>query len=174
MVEKLLILTIVTTIFILNSSRGDDSRTNNFILNSAIEFRILTPDGDDLLNSETSGHFSLQDMQLYYLINGEKTKVQDLDPQIGGNNGIMLITEGATYSLRCFTYSNRDEWLTHEKDGVKTGRSVAYLELNGEVTDTIKTEWESKENKYFVIKKVWYNNELHEPAEEIFSVIKSN
>jgi len=42
---------------------------------------------------------------------------------------------------------------------VKTGQSTARLELDKNLIDTIKTEWESGK-QYLRITKAWYNGEL--------------
>lgn len=167
--KKLLIIAIATNLII--GCAKNDSPVNEYILNNAVEFNILNENGDDLLNKSTSGYFSVDKMKLFYLINGEKYEVYDENMALPRNIG--LVTEVSPYRLGIATYSG-EEGLTNEENGIKTGISIAYLELNEVVTDTIKTEWESKENKYFVVKKVWYNSELQESAEEIFSVIKSN
>ncbi|MGV8945106.1 MAG: hypothetical protein ACOH1N_01635 [Lutibacter sp.] len=170
--KKIIFLTI--SILIMSCSNDHTSEQNEFVITSDVNFNILSQNGADLLNSATTDYFSTDNMQLYYLIGGEKIKVQDFDPQIGGKNGIMLGTETTPYFLRCFTYSHGDEGLIKEENGIKTGIAIAYLELNGEVTDTIKTEWESKEGKYFRNTKVWYNDVLVLPqyAENVFSIIK--
>ena len=107
-------------------------------------------------------------MKLYYLVNGEKIEVYDSNMAYPRNIG--LITETTPYTLGITTYDG-DEDLISEENGVKTGVSIAYLELNENVSDTIKTQWESKEGKYFVNRKVWYNGEL-KSVEEPFIIIK--
>jgi len=168
--KKLIFFTI--SILIISCSDNGISEENNVYVNVGVDFSILNSNGEDLLNSATLGYFPFAGMQLYYEINGKKIAVQDFDPQVGGNNGIMLITETVPYRLRCFTYNHGDEGLVKNENGIKTGISIAYLELNGEVTDTIKTEWESKEDKYFINTKVWYNDVLQESADKVFSVVK--
>lgn len=165
---KNLIRVVSLSLLIISCSSNDDE-VNQSVIDVGIDFSLLNQEGEDMLNSETANYFS--EMQLYYLINGEKIKVQDYNPQIGDHNGTMLITESSPYRLRCFTYCCGYEGITSDEDGIKRGVSIAYLELNKEVTDTIKTEWELKEGKYFVNRKVWYNGEL-KSVEEPFTVIK--
>lgn len=168
--KKLIFFTI--SILIMSCSKDQNLEVNNFNLDVSVDFSILNSNGEDLLNPKTLGYFPFAGMQLYYEIDGIRIAVQDFDPQAGGNNGIMLINETVPYRLRCFPYSHGDEGLVKDENGIKTGISIAYLKLNGEVTDTIKTEWESKEDKYFINTKVWYNDVLQESAHKVFSVVK--
>jgi hypothetical protein len=164
---------ILIAVIILNMSCSkDEESSKNVVVSVGVEFYILNQTGDDLLNSATHGYFSYDKIKLYYLINGEKVAVQDFDPQVGGNNGLMLNSEKKPYTLKCITYNHGENGLISDIDGVKTGIAIAFLELSEGITDTIKTEWESKEGKYFVNKKIWYNGELHEPVDSAFEVRK--
>jgi hypothetical protein len=153
------------------SCSKEKTTLNGAVVNTKAEFSILNEDGDDLLNPATKGYLPFTKFKLYYLINGQKIAAQDFDSQIGGTNGMMLITEKQPYTLRCFTYCHGDEGLISEIEGIKRGIAIAYLEINDQITDTIKTEWIHKPG-YFVNEKLWYNGELHEPAELVFKVQK--
>ena len=168
--KTIMILTIVAALIVGCSDDDGEFIIHGFALISEVSFNILNEDGDDLLDSVNSGYYPVEEMKLYYLINGEKKEVYDANMYLPRNIG--LSTEVTPYRLRVFTYDGRNCYIS-EEDGVRTGISIAYLELNKEETDTIKTEWESKEGWYFIVRKVWYNGELHN-AEEAFSVIKSN
>jgi len=139
------------------------------IISVDVNFNILNQDGEDLLNPETPDYFPFEDMKLFYLINGEKVEVND--PNMDTPRNIMLITETSPYTLRCFT-SDSDAGFTHEENGSKIGTSIAYLELNENDTDTVTTEWASKDCS-FSNDKVWYNDEL-QAVGSVFEVVKSN
>lgn len=153
----------------MSCSKNDDVEKNGFVKSVGVEFNILNQDGDDMLNPATMDYLPLENMKLYYLINGEKIEVYDSSMAYPRNIG--LITETIPYRLGIATYDGEDG-LISEVDGVKTGIAIAFLKLSEGITDTIKTEWESKEGKYFVNKKIWYNGELHEPADSVFEVRK--
>jgi hypothetical protein len=167
---KIFIL-ISVIIFSMGCSR-DETLSNNAIIDSIVEFSILNESGDDLLNPTTHGYFSFDKMKLYYLINDEKIAVQDFDPQVGGNYGLILNTEKSPYTLKCITYNQGEDGLISEVNRAKKGIAIAFLELSEGITDTIKTEWYYKEGMSFVINKVWYNEELHQPTYSIFEVRK--
>lgn len=165
--KKLVFLTI--SILIMSCSHEDNTEPNGFVKSVGVEFNILNQKGDDLLNPATSGYLPLENMKLYYLINGKKIEVYD--PNMAYPRNIGLIKETTPYRLGIGTYDGEDG-LVNEENDIKTGIAIAYLELSEEITDTIKTEWESKVGKYFVNKRVWYNGELQESVDLVFKVRK--
>lgn len=165
---KILILLCVLNILI---SCSKDENMNSSVVSVAVEFSLIDQNGDDLLDSLTPNYFKREEMELYYLIDNKKIKATDFDPQIGKQNGIMLITETVPFRLRIFTYHHGDNGLISEVNGVKTGRSITYVELNGATTDTIKAEW-GNGNNCFVNTKIWYNGELQTYPDTPFVITK--
>jgi len=165
------LITILFLLIIFSCSDNDDEPVCCFVLNNGVKFNILNQQGEDLLNDSTPEYFPVEEMTLYYLINDEKIEAQHM---LGGleNDGIGLSTDSNPYYLSCLSNIYDGDLTIDEETGIGTGISITYLQLNNQVTDTIKTEWESKEDKYIVNKKIWYNGELHEPAEIVFEVIK--
>lgn len=108
-------------------------------------------------------------MKLFYLINNEIVEVFDSNMNLPRNIG--LITESTPFQLVIATYVG-EEGFTHEENGYKIGTTIAYLELNENDTDTIITEWASKEY-FFGNDKIWYNGEFYERG-SVFQVVKSN
>lgn len=164
--KHLMILILLFTI--MSCSDNEEMAKASFVLDSQVTLAIINQNGDDLLNPATSNYFSLENMKLYYLVNDEKIEIYD--PNMAYPRNIGLITETTPYTLGVATYDG-DEDLISEENGVKTGISIAYLKLNENITDTIKTQWESKEGEYFVNRKAWYNGEL-KSVEEPFIIIK--
>ncbi len=149
-------------------SNEDNNEESSFYLNSDVNLSLVNENGEDLLNSTTEGYFS--DIQLYYVVDGEKIKAQEYDSQCGGENGTLLITETTPYKLRCFTYDYYES-ISDDSGEIFTGTSIALLELSSEITDTITTEWETNLVDYFTVTKVWYNGEL-KSIDESFTIIK--
>lgn len=178
MVMKNILIAISSILMLVNCSneKQEDEIMNpsNYYISTAVRITLINNKGEDLLRPSTENYFEFDKINLYYLLNGKKVKVQDYDPQIGGDDdkGMVLITETTPYQLACFTYFHGDEGLLSIENGVKTGHSTAYLELNENKTDTIVTEWESKENKHIIVRKIWYNGELFDAENEIVRVIK--
>ena len=167
---KAIIIPLITIVLALGCSK--EIKDGPCIISTRVDINILNQDGEDLLNPEIPGYFPFEDMKLYYLIKGEKIEVAVFDPQTGGDGGIFLITEIDPYILAILTYSHGDEGFTHENNGYKIGTAIAYLELNENDTDTIITEWASKDC-YFGNNKVWYNGEL-QAMNSVFQVVKTN
>ena len=164
--KNLLILFLIATI--MGCSKKEDLKITGFNLNVGVEFSLLNEKEEDLLNPNTPNHFELEKMKLYYKIGDNVVEVFDENMALPRNIG--LNTETNPIQLGIGSYSGY-EGMISEENGIKTGISIAYLALNSEETDTIKTQWESKEGKYFVNRKVWYNGEL-KSVEEPFIIIK--
>ena len=155
--NKIFILLLSCIVFSCDSNTPENGYDCCTVVDLDIDFSFTNEKGEDLLNPETDGYYSLDSIQLYYLINNEKVKVQDYDLQMGGNNGLLLITEMNPYALRCFTSGSAFEEIRNSEEKELNGQSINYLELNSETTDTIRTEWEYGEG-YFVVTKVWFND----------------
>jgi len=113
-------------------------------------------------------YFPFEPMKLYYDINGRTQEVYN--PLMDSPRNISLITETSPHRLRVFTSSNREN-ITSDQDGIQKGESTAYLKLNDQITDTIRTEWEAGEC-YFVNRKLWYNGVLYDPIPEVIEIVK--
>lgn len=151
---KTIILILTISLMLVNCS-SDDNNDNQFVLDNGIEFNIMDGFGNDMLNSNT---YIIENMKLYYLVNGQIILANEFDSQIGSHNGIMYINEITPTQLRVFSNSYYENFIS-EENGIKRGEHIAYLQLNENDTDTIKTEWEYKENSFFRNTKIWYNGE---------------
>jgi len=139
------------------SCSKDDERDGPFIIDNGITLTFTNKNGEDLLNPETPDHYNFEEMRLYYLIDGTKEEVYN--PLMSTPRRLGLITETTPLQLGIGTYDGKEGAVSTDKDGVTTGYSVAYLELNSETVDTIKTEWITN-GRYFVNTKTWYNGVL--------------
>jgi len=133
-----------------------------------LNISIKNGQGKDLLSSDTESYFPFEPMKLYYDINGRTQEVYN--PLMDSPRNISLITETSPHRLRVFTSSNR-EGLTSDQDGIQKGENIAYLKLNDQITDTIRTQWEAGEC-YFVNRKLWYNGVLYDPIPEVIEIVK--
>jgi len=138
-----------------------------FNLNTGISLAFQNAKGDDLLNPTTQKALVVNEFMLYYLVNGKKVIAEDYRK---GSRSMMTITETSPHRLRVFTSSNR-EGLTSDQDGIQKGENIAYLKLNDQITDTIRTQWEAGEC-YFVNRKLWYNGVLYDPIPEVIEIVK--
>ncbi len=169
--KKIIILLISFTFLVFWScSKEDGIEQEEYgpgpIIKSNVIINIKNKDGKDLLNPSTAGYLPFEQMKLYYLIKGKKNEVYD--PNMAVPRGIKLITTKNPYQLAVSVYSGDD---VEEKNGVKKGISITYLEFNSNITDTIKTEWEAKEHEYYKITKFWYNNKLYN-SDKVLTIYK--
>lgn len=149
---KSIILTVILSIMLINCT-SDDNNDNQFVLDIGVEFNIKDRFGNDLLNNNT---YNVDDMKLFYLINGDMEEVYN--PSLDNPRNILLINEVTPFRIAIGTNASYNEFIT-EENGIKKGEHIAYLQLNENDTDTIKTEWVYKENAYFRNTKISYNGE---------------
>jgi len=111
--------------------------------------------GENLLNPETDGHYSPDEMEIYYEQSGEAIRV---------DNGYLLMGE-----------SNGEEYLVLWPDTTKVSAiTTTYLKLSEGDMDTIQADIQVKEG-FVVVGDVWYNGELVVGKDEefrIFTVVK--
>ncbi len=109
---------------------------------AVVNIRILNKDSEDLLSPATKGHFSFDNMKLYYVVKGDnRDEVYPLK--------MMLVKEASPNFLQL--YLNLEK-LSDKKQRIVT----SYLQLSDGVTDTIKVEVDD----CFMRKKMWYNGKL--------------
>lgn len=149
-------LTVIFLIAAFMSCSKDNVPQSGTYIGAVAEISFLNQNQEDLLDTLTPGSFAFDDMRLYYLKHDKKVEVYD--PHMDAPRSLRLIK--ATPNRLWIGFSTDTvEGVIGEKDGNKIGVSIAYLQLNDAVTDTIKTEWESHPG-YFDITRVWYNGEL--------------
>lgn len=119
-------------------------------LKSDIKISYRGAVGEDLLNPATKNALKTDEMELFYIKNGVKTKVSDLNTDKSKNLNINYNEALKEYTL--------DVDLNYEFD--EQNMSVAFLEFRGR-TDTIEASWASADRGSCVwYKKIWYNNQL--------------
>ncbi len=137
-------------------------------LRVGLQLSFLNQKGEDLLSSDTESYFPFEPMRLRHDINGRIQEVYN--PLLDSPRGISLTTKTSPYRLRVRTYGGK-EGITSDQDGIQKGENIAYLQLNEQITDTLRTEWEASEC-YFINRKLWYNGVLYDPIPEVIEIVK--
>lgn len=131
----------------------DDEDMNRFNLENQIYLSLKNSDGQNLLDTETENSININDIQLYYLIDNEPVEVTI---ENGYNMGSIELTSDKL--LKVFTNPSSSN-IVEETSEFHIVENIAYLKLSETDTDTIKTHSKSSQN-YFLLSKVWYNDEL--------------
>jgi len=156
-------------VFLIGCNKNDESNNHGVVVEAVVEFSLLDANNDDLLNASTPGYYPFEKMKLYFVEDGKKIEVYD--PEMNDPRRLAIYKSLTPYHLIVYTSDDDTKGIISENDSIKTGISVAYLQLNDEVTDTIKTEWKSGPG-YFVNTKVWYNGVLQQHPDTPFEVVK--
>ncbi|WP_136468073.1 hypothetical protein [Flagellimonas onchidii] len=133
------------------------------VIDLQVNLKYFNQEGEDLLNPDTTNHFSENRIKVYYLVNGEKKEI------IRGNlDNPRMFSLSEPHSERdYFILSLSLNDLSDEK--IKT----TYLELNENDTDTITHTLTQSSGNNKVIDKVWYNGRLPDNEDwKIFKITK--
>ena len=145
---------------------NDEPSNDQFFLDCNLSVSYKNAQGDDLLNSNTSGAYKFDQMKLYYKINDSAKEVYY--PNMDAPRNILLIKDLTPYQLRIFT-DDPGPAITDPNE-TKTGTSITYLKLDSLDTDTIEADWERK-STYFVNLKIRYNG-VEKPRDVPFVILK--
>lgn len=148
--RTLLIILAITTLF---GCKEEDENMNGFNLANQIYISYKNVDGQNLLDNLTEGSFSIANMKLFYLVNDKPIEVTI---ENGYNMGSIELTSDNI--LEVFTNPSSSN-IIEETSDYNVVENIAYLELSETDTDTIKTHSKTSQN-YFLVSKVWYNDEL--------------
>lgn len=145
----------------------DDIDMNGFNLENQIYLSLKNSDGQNLLDTETENSININDIQLFYLIDNEPVEVTI---ENGYNMGSIELTSDKL--LKVFTNPSSSN-IIDETSEYEVVENIAYLKFSETDTDTIKTHSKSSQN-YFLLSKVWYNDELVWEREtgEVIEVMK--
>ena len=130
---------------------NNDSQAG-YNLETQIQIYYKNTNGENLLNENTNNHFNFNDFKLFYEVNGILTNTDS-------QKNMEIITSG-TPSPTLYLFTNNDlSNIVSEGENEKIAENLAYIQLSETDTDTIKTYSKSSPN-YFLVSKVWYNDEL--------------
>ncbi len=132
---------------------SDDNSKNAFYLDNQIYINYINNNGQNLLDSSTTGAYEIEDMKLFYLVDNKPIDALIIDKY---NSGGISATSNNT--LKIFTNVSVSNVIEETKD-YKIVENIAYLQLSDSETDTIKTHSETGYN-YYKTSKVWYNSQL--------------
>ena len=114
-----------------------------------IQLSFVNADDEDLLDTNLENSIRSDEINLYYLINGQKVRV--IDNQIDRSENFNV-----SYS-EYFKKNVLHLVVSHHLD--ENNQSITFLELNQNDTDTIKCSIIERGNVTF-INTVWYNDQL--------------
>lgn len=146
-----------------NSNSKDDESMDGFNLENQVYLSFKNSAGQNLLDPSTENSFNVDSFKLYYLIDDEPVEVTI---ENGYNMGSTELTSDKL--LKVFTNFSISNIIS-ETSEYNIVENIAYLQLSETDTDTIKTHSLSKDLShttatenccYFLISKVWYNDEL--------------
>ena len=142
---------ITSLIFMLSCSNDNSTAQSAFFNENQLYFNFKSENGTNLLDNSKTDSYKISSMKLFYLINDTPIEVKS---ENGFNSGSIELTPDK--HLTVFTNTSTEN-LIEENDTYKTVENVAYLQLNENEIDTIKTYSKISKN-YFRIIKVWYND----------------
>ncbi len=149
-------LFLILTFFSFMSCSNDDSPINpNFNLEDQVYLSYKNANGENLLDPSTENAFNVEDMKLFYQIDNELVEVNSNNFPRGG---VELTVPNQYNSLTVFTNFSKNN-LIEQRSEYNIVENIAYLQLTENDTDTIRTYSKSNQN-YFLVSKVWYNDEL--------------
>jgi hypothetical protein len=157
-IATLIILTILTSC----SKSNDDEPQQQVVVDINIEMSLKSSNGEDLLDPNNPDAYKVENIKLYYLINGEKKEV--FDPNMAYPRNFFIFKHESEYRIRVFQNHSETETLP-----------ITYIEWSPDATDTIQTEIYRDENSIRAI-KTWFNGDLkwdvENEQEPYFSIIK--
>ncbi len=138
-------------LFIFSCSE-DNENMNGFNLENKIYINLKNTEGENLLDSSVENYYNVENMKLFYLINNESVEVT---VEKFHSDGIELTSDK---SLQIATNPSSSNIIEKTSD-YNVAENIAFLQLSETDTDTIKIHPKTGQN-YFLVSKVWYNNEL--------------
>lgn len=151
--KTLYLIIIMSIIISCNSNSDRDETISGFNLDNQIYLNLKNSSGQNLLDESVEGSFNIENMKLYYQVDGERVEVT---VENGYNMGSLELTSNSLLIVFGNVSATK---IIRETSEVKIVENVAYLELSPTIIDTIVIQ--SKTSKgYFLKYKVWYNNEL--------------
>lgn len=141
--KNLMIILMVTTLLACDDS--NDSEKDNFNLYAGLEFSVFNSENEDLLNPENANHLDVDNIRLFYVINGQQEEVYD--PNL-------------TYPRNFTIFEHENEY----RIGVSLNTSetsdkpITYIQWNDQDTDTIEVVYKRTPNA-IIQDTIWLNGE---------------
>lgn len=132
------------------------------IVDTSIDISIKNIDDIDLLNPINENSFNESEIKIFYLINGET--IEYYEPELDSPKGFRIYQHQSEYRISIYPNQVISEVFP-----------ITYVKWNESTTDTIKCEYDRK-NNYIICNKVWFNDELKyslsSGSERYFEIIK--
>lgn len=120
-------------------------------IDTQVNLVLTNPDGKNLLNPSTNGHYSEDSIKLYYLTDGQKVEVYQPNLTYPRNFFIAKNESNGEYFVRVF--------LNEGKVGVTRDSTITYIQWSATKVDTVKATV-FKSSNLNEAEKVWINGEL--------------
>ncbi len=161
---------IYSFIIALLFSSCDDNENEEQVLvsiGSAFLMKIADNEGNDLLDPDNDNSFKIEDINNFYLIDGEKVR---------------KFNEEMTYpkGLQLFYHGNYKRWvlLVSTNNYIDNDfKGISFLEFKNGSIDKIEVQYNDYKSNLNIIniQKIWYNDELvwnDSPNEQIIEIFK--
>ncbi len=159
--KAIVILMMVT--FLTSCNKEDETEKVAVFFDTSVEISLKNQSGEDMLNPNNQNGYRAENIKIYYLVNGEKQEVFDVNMDYPRNFLIFQLEN--EYRIRIFQNSAETEELP-----------ITYVEWNENETDTLQAEYDRTYNNQPRVQKVWFNGDLKWDGKDgekgFFSVIK--
>lgn len=145
------------------SCKKSSEKPSKFNVDTFVSISYLDETGKDLLDSSNSNSIKEKDIEIYYLVDGQKRHVYDPAMDLPKNFKIEKDPVNNKFYLDLFVSAIVD------KDGIST----TYIEIKNRSTDTITARIYNS-SSLTKVTDGWYNGKIAEKTngEIMFSVIK--
>lgn len=141
--KKIIITLIVTTLFAC--SKSDDVNEQHYNLDASVEFSIFNTQNEDLLNPETLNHININNIRLFYVINGKSQEFYN--GKLDFPRGYRIETYKGIYIIKLFLNYSSEE-----------NNSITYVQWDNIDTDTIEVSYKKTKNA-ILQDTIWLNDE---------------
>lgn len=143
MKNLLILLAVIVTS--LGCKKSNQSISNRFILQAAIEFSIQDTQNIDLLNPNNPNHIDPNKVRLFYLVNNEPKLFYE--PNLDAPFGVRMNTERGNRIGISLNYSDQGD------------KSTTYIQWNENDRDTVEVSYH-RHLSSVLMEKVWLNSKL--------------
>ncbi len=138
-IKNIIILILLISSFILSNCRD---KSKDVIVSAEMDINYRNSKGEDLLDTSVYGHFLVNDIHVYNVVNGLKKEVD---------------YPNFTYPHNFFIYKNDSSSEFFLRVFIETDTTL--LQLNQSITDSIVCVID-KSNGNEILRKLWYNKVL--------------
>lgn len=147
--RNLIFLLLMITLLVSCNSNDANNGKNFYALETGLDFRVVSPEGIDLLNPNNENSFLTETIKIYYLIDGDVQEIYNSNLSLPRNFKIVSPEDSGIeeYYMSIFLNNSVPE------------DAITYVEWNETDTDTIRANFNNG-NNHSILTKAWYNEEL--------------